>query len=48
MDWKKSTNLADFYDFPAPANSVSVNPEGDIEMEFTSTDDAAFFRVEAE
>lgn len=47
MDWKKSTNLADFFDFPAPANSVSVNPQGDIEMEFTSPDDAAFFRLEA-
>jgi hypothetical protein len=47
MDWKKSTNLADFFDFPAPANSVSINPQGDIEMEFTSPDDAAFFRVEA-
>jgi hypothetical protein len=48
MDWKKSTNLADFFDFPAPANSVSVNPQGDIEMEFTSPDDAAFYRIEAD
>jgi len=48
MDWKKSTNLADFLDFPAPANSVSINPQGDIEMEFTSPDNAAFFRLGAE
>ena len=47
MDWKKSTNLADFFDFPAPVSGVSVNPQGDIELEFTSPDDAAFFRVEA-
>lgn len=48
MDWKKSTNLSDFFDFPAPANSVSVNPQGDIEMEFTSPDNAAFFRIEVD
>lgn len=48
MDWKKSTNLADFFDFPAPASSVSVNPQGDIELEFTSPDNAAFFRLEVE
>lgn len=47
MDWKKSTNLADFFDFPAPINGVSVNSQGDIEMEFSSPDNAAFFRVEA-
>ncbi len=46
MDWKKSTNLTDFYDFPAPVGSaVSISPSGDIEFEFASPDDAAFFRT---
>jgi hypothetical protein len=49
MDWKKSTNLTNFFDFPAPAGSaVSINPAGDIEFEFTSPDDAAFFRLGSE
>ncbi len=49
MDWKKSTNLTDFLDFPAPPGSaVSINPQGDIEFEFPSTDNAAFFRIEME
>lgn len=49
MDWKKSTNLSDFLDFPAPpGSSVSINPQGDVEFEFTSPDNAAFFRVEVE
>jgi hypothetical protein len=49
MDWKKSTNLTDFLDFPAPPGSaVSINPQGDVEFEFPSTDDAAFFRIEVE
>lgn len=49
MDWKKSTNLTDFFDFPAPAGSaVSINPQGDVEFEFPSTDDAAFFRIDVE
>jgi hypothetical protein len=49
LDWKKSTNLTDFADFPAPPGSaVSINPQGDIEFEFPSSDDAAFFRIEME
>jgi hypothetical protein len=49
MDWKKSTNLADFFDFPAPVgSSVSINPQGDVEFEFPSIDNAAFFRIEVE
>lgn len=49
MDWKKSTNLTGFLDFPAPAGSaVSITPQGDVEFEFPSTDDAAFFRMELE
>ena len=49
MDWKKSTNLTTFTDFPAPAGSaVSINPQGNVEFEFPSADDAAFFRIEVE
>jgi hypothetical protein len=49
MDWKKSTNLTTFTDFPAPAGSaVSISPTGNIEFEFTSPDNAAFFRLGAE
>ncbi|WP_264486864.1 hypothetical protein [Luteolibacter arcticus] len=47
MDWKKSTDLVDFVDFPAPAGSgVSISPAGDIEFEFSAPDPAAFFRLE--
>ena len=49
MDWKKSTNLSDFLDFPAPAGSgVSITPQGDVEFEFPSTDNAAFYRIEVD
>ncbi len=49
MDWEKSTNLTDFLDFPAPAGSaVSINPQGDVEFEFPSTENAAFYRIEVD
>ena len=49
MDWKKSTDLTEFLDFPAPAgSSVSITPAGDIEFEFASPDNAAFFRIETD
>ncbi len=49
MDWKKSTNLTDFYDFPAPAGSTtSISPTGDIEFEFSLPDNAAFLRLQVE
>jgi len=49
LDWKKSTNLTNFLDFPAPPGSaVSINPQGDVEFEFPSTDNAAFYRIEME
>jgi trimeric autotransporter adhesin len=49
LDWKKSTDLTTFTNFPAPAGSaVSISPTGDIEFEFTSPDDAAFFRLGVE
>jgi hypothetical protein len=49
LDWKKSTNLTSFVDFPAPVGSaVSISPQGDVEFEFPSTDNAAFFRIKLE
>lgn len=47
LDWKKSTDLTAFSDFPATPTQVSVNGDGDIEFEFTPTDDAAFFRLQS-
>ena len=47
MDWKKSTSLSGFTDFPASPAQVSVNGSGDIELEFTPVDNAAFFRVQS-
>jgi len=46
MSWKKSTDLADFMNFPATPAGVSVTEEGDIKFEFSSPDGAAFFRLE--
>lgn len=44
--WKKSTDLVDFFDFPAPAGSaVSISPSGKIEFEFAAPEKAAFFRI---
>jgi trimeric autotransporter adhesin len=44
--WEKSTNLVDFFNFPAPAGSaVSINPSGKIEFEFEVPERAAFFRI---
>ncbi|MEP4078015.1 choice-of-anchor D domain-containing protein [Haloferula sp.] len=48
MDLKKSINLSDFSDFPATAPAVSVNPQGGIQFEFESSNNAAFFRIEVE
>ena len=49
MDWKKSTDLTTFTDLLAPVGSaVSISSSGDIEFEFPSPDNAAFFRLGAE
>jgi uncharacterized delta-60 repeat protein len=49
MDWKKSTDQNGSADFPAPAgSSVSISPEGDVELEFPAPEDAEFFRIELE
>lgn len=44
--WEKSTNLANFVNFPAPVDSsVSISPSGGVELEFAPPDNAAFFRI---
>ena len=49
---QRSTNLSanPFIDFSfaSPDSSHWINPEGELEFEFPSTDDAAFFRIEAQ
>ena len=50
MGVKKSPNLAaPFLDFPmnAAGAATSINAAGKLEFEFTSPDNAAFFRVES-
>jgi hypothetical protein len=49
-NWEKSINLADFFNFPAPAGSaVSISPSGKIEFEFDPPpDNAVFFRIQPE
>jgi hypothetical protein len=47
LDWKKSTDLTTFNDFPASPAQISVNGSGDIEFEFTPVDNAAFFRLQS-
>ena len=41
---EKSTNLENFTPMPIPVSAV-INAQGKMEFEFTSTDNAAFFRV---
>lgn len=41
---EKSTNLVNFTPMPIPGSAV-INSQGKMEFEFTSTDNAAFFRV---
>ena len=48
IDCKKSTDLLEFFDLSAEEESVFVNEQGDIVFEFTSPDEAAFFRLEVE
>lgn len=45
--WKRSTNLADFLDFPAPAgSSVSISPAGEVEFDFAAPDNAALLLID--
>jgi hypothetical protein len=41
---EKSTNLVNFTPMPIPGSAV-INSQGKMEFEFTSADNAAFFRV---
>ncbi len=46
-DWKKATDLTNFSNFPAPAgSSVSINPAGGVDFEFSVPDNAALFRID--
>ena len=44
----KSIDLTNFSPFPFQPSGMSVNGSGELEFEFTSGDDAAFLRVEAD
>jgi hypothetical protein len=46
LDWKRSTDLLSWEDFPASPAGVSVDPSGDIRFEFEAGEDTEFFRVE--
>jgi hypothetical protein len=45
---KKSLDLLEFDPFPVTAPQISINSAGEMEVRFTSPDNAAFFRVGAE
>lgn len=45
---RKSTDLETFVPFPMSDPQTIINPQGKLDFYFTSPDDAAFFRVEAE
>lgn len=44
---EKSTDLSTFTAFPMTAPQCTINAQGKLEFEFTSPDNAAFFRVQA-
>ncbi|MCX6875208.1 MAG: choice-of-anchor D domain-containing protein [Verrucomicrobia bacterium] len=44
---KKSTDFATWQPFPFTEEGISLNAQGDLEFQFTSPDNAAFFRLEA-
>ncbi|MCX6876244.1 MAG: choice-of-anchor D domain-containing protein [Verrucomicrobia bacterium] len=45
---QKSADLLHFAPFPLTTPGTTINGQGKLEFEFTSPDDAAFFRVQAE
>ncbi|MEM9079067.1 MAG: expansin EXLX1 family cellulose-binding protein [Verrucomicrobiota bacterium] len=45
LDAKKSTNLIDFTDFDLTPHSTSINNSGNLEIEFNTNDDTAFFQL---
>jgi hypothetical protein len=44
---KKSTDLVNFSDMPFSAEDAVINSNGEMEFQFTSPDNAAFFRIES-
>jgi len=44
---KKSTDLVNFSDMPFSAADAVINSKGEMEFQFTSPDNAAFFRIES-
>jgi len=44
---QKSTNLVNFSPFPLAAPQTTINPQGELEFQFTVPDKAAFFRLES-
>ena len=44
---KKSTDLKTFSNLPFSAGDVLINAQGEMEFQFTSPDNAAFFRIES-
>lgn len=45
---KKSNDLTTFTQFPFTSGEISINAQGAMEFQFTSPDNAAFFRVETQ
>jgi hypothetical protein len=44
---KKSSDLLTFTAFPIPTGAALLNPQGELEFQFTSPDNAAFYRLES-
>ena len=44
---RKSTNLTRFDPFPFNESQITINPQGKLEFEFTSPDNASFFRIQS-
>ena len=45
---KKSTNLIDFVPFPLTPGQLTIDENNQIKVRFNSSEDAAFFRIEAD
>ena len=44
---EKSTNLVNFSPMAIPVGAATINAQGEVEFEFTSPDNAAFFRIKS-
>jgi hypothetical protein len=44
---EKATQLTNFFPFPMSAPQTTINPDGKLEFQFSSPDNAAFFRLES-